>query len=58
VTVSDLARAGIGPAQVLTLLAVSLGLAEEREPVTLDVLLDRFDPARLPREPWVVSPSR
>jgi glutamyl-tRNA synthetase len=58
VTVADLARLGIGPGQVLTRLAASLGLAHEREPVTLELLLDRFDPARLPREPWVVGPTR
>ncbi len=57
VTVSDLARLGTTPAQVLTLLATSLGLADDGEPVTMDLLLDRFDPAGLPREPWVVGRS-
>lgn len=55
VTLSDLAALGIGPKQVLNLIAVSLKLAEKGEPVTLETLLDRFDPVRPPREPWVVS---
>lgn len=54
VTLADLARAGVGADQVLTLLAASCGLAAPGEPVTLVDLLDRFDPGRLPREPWVV----
>ena len=37
------------PADVLSLLAVSLGLAQPGEPVELTDLLSRFDPARLPR---------
>ena len=36
-------------------IAGSLGLAEPGEPVTPGQLLARFDPARLPRAPWVVS---
>lgn len=55
VTLSDLAALGVGPEQVLNLIAVSLQLAEKGEPVTLESLLDRFDPVRLPREPWVVK---
>lgn len=57
VTLSDLTARGSGPAEVLTVLATSLGLAEPREPVTTATLLGRFDPARLPREPWVVTPQ-
>jgi len=46
-----LADAG-GPAVVLPWLAVSLGLAEPGEPVaTAADLLDRYDPARIPRTP-------
>ena len=55
VTLAHLARVGVGADQVLTVLAGSLGLAAPREPVTLLDLLDRFDPERLPRDPWVVK---
>ena len=55
VTLADLAALGQGPAQVLALLAASLALP----PVaTVAELLPVFDPARLPREPWVVHPAR
>lgn len=54
VTLADLARLGIGPAEVLSQLAASLGLAGPGEPVDLATLLQRFDPAALPRGPWVV----
>lgn len=56
VSLSALAKQGITPVQVLTRLAASLDLAETDEPVTPSVLLDRFDPAMLPRDPWVVAP--
>ncbi len=56
VTLSDLADHGVGPPQVLSVLAASVGLAEPGEPVTATALLERFDPARLPRQPWVVDP--
>lgn len=56
VTLADLAAHGIGPAQVLGVLAVSLGLAARSEHVTPSVLQDRFDPAALPRTPWRVDP--
>ena len=55
VTLSDLARRGIAPADVLSLLAVSLGLATEDQSVTLPLLLDRFVPSTLPRTAWVVE---
>jgi glutamyl-tRNA synthetase len=57
VSLTDLAGLGVGPDRVLGLLAESLGLAEPREPVTPALLLDRFDPIRLPRQPWVVDPE-
>jgi glutamyl-tRNA synthetase len=57
VTLADLARRGVSAPEVLSLLAASLGMATEREPVTLAELLARFDPATLPREPWVVKGS-
>ncbi|MFC7619116.1 tRNA glutamyl-Q(34) synthetase GluQRS [Microlunatus sp. GCM10028923] len=55
VTLSALARHGLGAAEVLTMIAVSLDLAAPGEPVTLAELLTRFDPARLPPEPWIVT---
>lgn len=58
VTLTDLARLGVTPAEVLTTIAASLDLAEPGERVTPTGLLDRFDPARLPRGPWVVTADR
>lgn len=55
VTLSDLGARGVTPEQVLTRIAVSLELAAPGEPVTLPQLLERFDPARLPRDPWLVG---
>lgn len=54
VTLADLAGAGVDIGQVLSRIAQSLGLASEGEQVTMSVLADRFDPERMPREPWVV----
>lgn len=54
VTLTDLQRGGVDAASVRSVLAASAGLAEDGEPVTMAQLLDRFDPAQLPREPWVV----
>lgn len=47
-----LAQEGLGAPQVLRLLAYTLGLAAAGEPVTPSLLLDRFDPTVLPRQPW------
>jgi glutamyl-tRNA synthetase len=58
VTLADLAPHGWTPDRVLGLLAASLGLAEEGEPVGPADLLARFDPARLPRTPWIVRPDQ
>lgn len=55
VTLTDLARAGVTAAQVLTRLAHSLELAGADEPVTPTLLLQRFDPDALPRTPWMVT---
>lgn len=54
VTLSDLAGAGIEPADVLNRIAVSLGLAKPGEPVTPAQLLARFAPERLPRQAWTI----
>ncbi|MDV7084615.1 tRNA glutamyl-Q(34) synthetase GluQRS [Rhodococcus opacus] len=59
VTLTDQKALGRTPSDVLGVLATSLGLAEPGEVVDLGILLDRFDPARLHREPWVVRlPTR
>ena len=57
VTLADLAPLGWTPARVLGLLATSLGLAEPGERVVATDLLTRFDPSRLPRQPWIVRPG-
>jgi len=57
VTLADLAARGRSPEQVLGELAVSLELAAPGEPVSPAVLLDRFEPGRLPRVPWIVEPA-
>ncbi|MDQ6697889.1 MAG: tRNA glutamyl-Q(34) synthetase GluQRS [Actinomycetota bacterium] len=57
VTLSALAAAGVTPSHVVSRLAVSLELAAPGESVTANGLVDRFDPAKLPRQPWVLEPS-
>ena len=52
VTLRQLEAAGTSAQDVLTQLAHSLGLAASGERVTPAELVSRFDPARLPREPW------
>jgi len=58
VTLADLATLGTGPAEALSVIAVSLNLAERGEHVTVGGLLERFDPGSLPRAPWIVTPLR
>jgi glutamyl-tRNA synthetase len=53
VTLGDRAQLGESPGDVVAAMAASLGLAEPGEPVTAQDLVARFDPARLPCEPWV-----
>jgi glutamyl-tRNA synthetase len=55
VTLADLASRGIDTAQVLTMLGASLGLCEAAEPVTTQVLVERFALARLPLAPWSLA---
>ncbi|MBL3700221.1 tRNA glutamyl-Q(34) synthetase GluQRS [Leucobacter luti] len=57
VTLSDLAADGIDAEAARAILARSLGLAAPGELVTLTQMLDRFDPALLPREPWTWPPA-
>ncbi|MFB0834659.1 tRNA glutamyl-Q(34) synthetase GluQRS [Arthrobacter halodurans] len=52
VTLAALERDGIAPARVRQLLLRSLGLPE----ASLAAALAAFDPARMPREPWIYSP--
>ena len=58
VTLPELAAQGSEPSTVLGLIVESLDLASPGERVSPDALLERFDPGLLPREPWVVVPSR
>lgn len=58
VTLTDLAREGLDPPAVRSLLAWSVGLAELGEPVSADELVERFDPHRLPRAPWTWRGAR
>lgn len=55
VTLTDLGRSGMPPAQVLGVLATSLRLAAPGEDVDLPGLLARFDVNLLPREPWIFT---
>ena len=52
VTLAELRADGVTAAEVLTVIAGSLGLAAPGERVTVADLRARFDPACLPREPW------
>jgi glutamyl-tRNA synthetase len=51
VTISALRAAGVTVADVVAWIARSLHLARPGETVTLDRLVDRFDPDRIPRQP-------
>lgn len=58
VTLADLAADGVDASTVLGWLAASLGMAAPGERIdSVTQLLDRFDPAALPREPWLVDPA-
>ncbi|MCW2967786.1 MAG: glutamyl-queuosine tRNA(Asp) synthetase, partial [Solirubrobacteraceae bacterium] len=52
VALADRAEA---PDRVRGLLAASLGLADAGSSPTMSDLLERFDPAALPTEPWVLG---
>jgi glutamyl-tRNA synthetase len=54
-TLAGRAALGQGPAAVRGLLAASLGLARPGEEPTPGQLVARFDPAELPKEPWVLD---
>lgn len=57
VTLADRAARGEGPERVRAWMARSLGLAEEGESPTMQDLLARFDPERLPRGPTIWAPG-
>ena len=55
VTLADLAARGVDTATVLDHIAASLRLAEPGEHVTLADLAQRFDPTKLPTQPWILT---
>jgi glutamyl-tRNA synthetase len=63
VTLTDRQAVGVTPAAVLALLARSIGIGleqgEEARPAAdlAASLVDRFDPARIPRAPWTLPPT-
>lgn len=57
VSLATLTQAGVTIPDILTRLARSLNLARDNESVTLGQLVDRFDPAKLPRAPWRIDPA-
>lgn len=54
VTLSDQLALGRPPGEVLSWFGASLDLCDVGEPVTPAVLLTRFDPSSVSREPWVL----
>lgn len=57
VTRRELEAEGWSAERLLGVLGASLGLAGASEAVTAAVLLDRFDPDSVPRQPWVFDPA-
>jgi glutamyl-tRNA synthetase len=55
VTLADRHERGEASSQVLSLLAASLGLASQGESISTAMLVDRFDPGKIPRDPWVLA---
>lgn len=53
VTLAERLEAGEGPGEVLGVLAASLGWAEPGESLRAPDILERFDPGRIPSEPWL-----
>lgn len=56
-TLGELTATGMSGDDVVSMMAVSLGMATPGETVTAEVLVDRFDPGTLPRHPWYFAPS-
>lgn len=46
------------PSDVLSMLAASVGLASAGERVSAATVLERFDPDKVPSEPWVLQPNQ
>jgi glutamyl-tRNA synthetase len=57
VTLDVCADAGLSADEVRTVLAHSVGLVGPGEVVSPAELAARFDPGRLPREPWILPPE-
>jgi len=57
VTLGDQMAMGRSPSDVLSLFAVSLGLAEPDEPIRVVDLMDRFDSTALSQQPWTMPAS-
>lgn len=57
VSLRELREGGVSVSRIRSLLAASLGMAEPGEPVTMSMLLERFQPADLPLAPWIVDPG-
>ncbi len=55
IALADRAALGTGPGDALGWMAATLGLAAPGEPVAATDLVERFDPAALPREPTVLA---
>ncbi len=55
ISLAELADVGDDAMAVLSTICESLGLAANGEVITAEQALERFDPASLPREPWVFS---
>ena len=55
VTLADLASRGQTPGHVCARLAASIGIDTFGRPVAAAELLERFDPDRLPRTPWLLT---
>ncbi len=58
VTLEDLRSNGQSASDVCALLGASLALCRHGETVTTETLLARFDPAVIPRDPWVIGSAR
>jgi glutamyl-tRNA synthetase len=58
VTLADLAQRGDSPGDVCARLAESIGIDTNGRAVTAGELLARFDPDRMPRVPWILTPDQ
>jgi glutamyl-tRNA synthetase len=56
VTLADLAAVGHTPDEVRAMLAASLGIDTGDSSITMADVARRFDPERIPAEPWIFVP--